>query len=78
MDRMYRVLAFWTGIFAVLFFVGDMYNMSLFFFAQTAMFLLLGYMKLNERVYVYIFAAYLTVFFVGYTYYTSFLWEPPL
>lgn len=76
MDRMFRVLAFWTGIFAVLFYVGDMYSMALLFFAQTGGFLLLGYLNLSERVYMYIFGAYLTVFFVGFTYYSTFLLEP--
>ncbi|SEM28147.1 Protein of unknown function [Mesobacillus persicus] len=73
MDRMYRVLGFWTGIFAVMFFVGDMYTASLLFFGQTGFFLLLSYLKLSERMYIYIFGAYLTVFFAGFTYYTTFL-----
>lgn len=34
MDRMYRVLGFWTGIFAVLFYIGNMYNMALLFFLR--------------------------------------------
>ncbi|MFC5713346.1 DUF2626 domain-containing protein [Thalassorhabdus alkalitolerans] len=76
MDRMYRMISFWTGIFAVLFFVGDMFNMALLFFAQTAAFLALGYMKLTERMYIYIFGAYLTLFMVGFTYYTTFLMVP--
>ena len=76
MDRMFRVLSFWTGIFAVLFYVGDMYNMALLFFAQTGGFLALGYLNLSERVYIYIFGAYLTVFFVGFTYYATFLLVP--
>ncbi len=76
MDRMFRVLAFWTGIFAVLFFVGHMYTISLLFFAQTAALLALSYLNLSERVYVYIFGAYLTIFFVGFTYYSTFLLVP--
>ncbi|HLR72080.1 MAG TPA: DUF2626 family protein, partial [Pseudogracilibacillus sp.] len=36
MDRMFRVLAFWTGIFAVMFFVGEMYVSSVLFLVQTA------------------------------------------
>lgn len=74
--REYRVLGFWTGIFAVLFFVGDMYTASLMFFAQTGFFLLLSYVKLSERMRIYIFGAYLTVFFAGFTYYTTFLMVP--
>lgn len=73
MDRMYKVLGFWTGIFAVMFFVGDMYTTSLLFFAQTGFFILLSYLKLTERMYLYIFGAYLTIFFAGFTYYTAFL-----
>ncbi len=76
MDRMYRVMGFWTGIFAVMFYVGDMYTTSLIFFAQTAFFVLLSYLKLSERMYIYVFFGYLTVCFVGFTYYTTFLMTP--
>jgi hypothetical protein len=76
MDRMYRVLAFWTGIFTVMFFVGDMTKTSILFLAQTVFFLTLSYLKLSERMYMYIFGAYCTVFFVGFTYYTTFLLVP--
>ncbi|WAA11451.1 DUF2626 domain-containing protein [Fervidibacillus halotolerans] len=82
MDRMFRVLAFWTAIFSLLFFVGGseentkMYVMSLLFLAQTGFFLLLGYLRLSERMYMYIFGAYLTIFFVGFTYYTTFIMTP--
>ncbi|KGA95904.1 membrane protein [Alkalihalobacillus alcalophilus ATCC 27647 = CGMCC 1.3604] len=76
MDRMFRVLAFWTGIFAVLFFAGGMTNMAILFFAQTGALLALSYLKLSERVYIYIFGAYCTIFFVGFTYYSTFLLVP--
>lgn len=76
MDRMYRVLGFWTGIMAVMFFLGEMYGTSLLFFIQTAFFVFLSYLKLTERMYIYLFGAYLTVFFIGYTYYTTFLMTP--
>ncbi|GAF63778.1 DUF2626 domain-containing protein [Alkalihalobacillus trypoxylicola] len=76
MDRMFRVLAFWTGIFAVLFFAGNMAEMAFLFFAQTAALLALSYLKLSERVYIYIFGAYCTIFFVGFTFYTHFLLVP--
>ncbi|GAA0345800.1 DUF2626 domain-containing protein [Bacillus carboniphilus] len=76
MDRMYRVLGFWTGIFAIMFFLGDMVEVSLIFFGQTAFFVFLGYLKLSERMYIYIFGAYLTVFFAGFTYYTTFMMTP--
>jgi hypothetical protein len=73
---MYRVLSFWTAIFAIMFYVGDMYVFSLLFLAQTGFFLLLGYLRLSERMYMYVFGAYLTVFFVAFTYYTTFLFVP--
>ncbi|MBB5173113.1 DUF2626 domain-containing protein [Texcoconibacillus texcoconensis] len=75
MDRMFRVISFWTGIFAILFLVGDMYEMAILFFGQTGAFLALSYLKLSERAYIYIFGAYLTLFFVGFTYYSTFIME---
>ncbi|UTR09425.1 DUF2626 domain-containing protein [Evansella sp. LMS18] len=76
MDRMFRVCGFWTGIFAVLFMVGSMHEMAILFFGQTGAFIALSYLKLTERAYMYIFAAYLTLFFVGFTYFSTFLLEP--
>lgn len=76
MDRMYRVMGFWTGIFSVMFFLGDMYTTSLLFLGQTVFFVLLGYLNLSERMYIYIFGAYLTIFFVGFTYWTTFMMTP--
>ncbi|NCU17880.1 DUF2626 domain-containing protein [Pallidibacillus pasinlerensis] len=76
MDRMYRVMAFWTAIFSIMFFVGGMIEMALLFLAQTGFFYILGFLRLTERMYMYIFGAYLTVFFVGFTYYTTFVFVP--
>jgi len=76
MDKMYKVLAFWTGIFAVMFYLGDMNKVSLLFVANTGFFLLLGFLNLTERMYMYIFGAYLMVFFAGFTYWTTFLHVP--
>ncbi|WP_027963434.1 DUF2626 family protein [Halalkalibacillus halophilus] len=76
MGRMFRVIAFWTAIFSVMFYVGEMYQMSLLFLAQTIFFFGIGYLNLSERLYMYIFGAYLTVFMVGFTYYVTFLLEP--
>jgi len=76
LERMYRVLGFWTGIFAVMLYLGDMYTTSLIFFGQTGFFLLLSYLKLTERMYIYIFGAYLTVFFIGFSYWTNFMMIP--
>lgn len=73
MERMFRVLGFWTGIFSVMFYVGDMHSTALLFLGQTGFFVLLSYLKLTERMYIYVFGAYLTVFFIGFTYYTTFL-----
>lgn len=76
MDRMFRVLGFWTGIFAVMFYIGDMVPLTLLFLAQTGFFLVLSYLALSERMYMYLFGAYCTVFIVGFTWYTEFLLVP--
>lgn len=76
MDRMYRVIGFWTGIFAVMFYLGDMHTPSLLFFGQTVFFVFLSFLKLTERMYIYIFGAYLTIFFVAFTYYSTFVMVP--
>lgn len=76
MDKMYKVMAFWTGIFSVMFYLGGMNEVSLLFIANTGFFLLVGFLKLTERMYMYIFGAYLMVFFVGFSYYTTFLHLP--
>jgi len=76
MDRMYRVLGFWTGIFTIMFYLGGMDKTALLFLGQTGFFILLGYMNLTERMYMYVFGAYLTVFFAGFTYYTLFIMPP--
>ncbi len=76
MDNMFKVLGWWTGIFAVLFFVGDMLPAALLFVANTVFFLLLGYLNLTERMYMYMFGAYLMVFTVGFTYYATFIHVP--
>lgn len=76
MDKVYKTLGFWTAIFAVMFYVGHMEMMAFVFVAQTGFFVLLGYLNLTERMYMYIFAAYLVVCFIGFTYYSTFLLEP--
>lgn len=76
MDRMFRVLAFCTGIFTVLFYVGDMNKVAVLFLVQTVFFLTLGYLKLSERMYMYMFYLYLTVFMVGFTWYSEFIHVP--
>jgi hypothetical protein len=73
MPRMYRVFAFWTGVIALMALIGHMEDMALLFFAQTAVFLAVSYLNLSERGYIYIFAGYLVLFFVGFTYYSTFV-----
>lgn len=73
MARMYRVFAFWTAVIGLLAYIGHMEGMALLFLAQTALFLTLSYFNLSERGYIYIFAGYLVIFFVGFTYYTTFV-----
>ena len=53
MDNMFKLCGFWTGIFAVMFFVGGMMTASVIMIASTLFFLLLGYLNLN-RAYVYV------------------------
>ena len=76
LERMFRVLGFGQVRFTIFFYLGDMYQTSLLFFAQTGFFVLLSYLKLSERMYIYVFGAYLTVFFAGFTYYSVFLMTP--
>lgn len=72
MDRMFRVLGFWTLVIGLMGLAGDMIPMALIFFAQTAVFVLLGYMKLTERTYILIFWGYMILAFTGFTYWSFF------
>ena len=76
MDRIFRMLAFWTGIFTVMFFVGERADIALLFLVQTAFFLTVGYLKLSERMYMYLFGLYLTLFMIGFTWYSEFILVP--
>src|SRR5699024_4180859 len=76
MDRMFRVLAFWTGIFTVMFYIGDMNLLAVLFLVQTVFFLTLGWLKLSERMFMYMFYAYLTICMVGFTWYSEFILVP--
>jgi len=73
---MYRVLGFWTAVIGIMFFLGDQKGVSILFLSQTGFFVILSYLHLTERMYMYIFGAYLTVFFAGFTYYTAFMMPP--
>ena len=72
MARMFRVLGFITLIIALMAFAGDMIEMALLFFLQTALFVLFGYMNFSERTYILIFWGYMIVTFTGFTYWTFF------
>ncbi|MFM1650476.1 DUF2626 family protein [Brevibacillus sp. B_LB10_24] len=76
MDRMYRVLSFWTLVIAIMAYWGGLMKMSLLFFGLTAIFLSLSYMKLTERAYLQIFFGFMFFSFVGFTYYTFFVMPP--
>ncbi|HEY4602636.1 MAG TPA: DUF2626 domain-containing protein [Cerasibacillus sp.] len=76
MDRVFRMLAFWTGIFTVMFYVGERADIALLFLVQTAFFLTVGYLKLSERMYMYLFGLYLTLFMIGFTWYSEFILVP--
>ncbi|TCP31148.1 uncharacterized protein DUF2626 [Scopulibacillus darangshiensis] len=76
MPKMFLVLAFWTAVTGVMAMVGGMWPMALLFYGQTAFFLAVSFLNLSERVYIYIFGAYLTLFFVGFTYWSAFMMVP--
>lgn len=72
MDRMFRVLGFWTLVIGLAALAGEMIPFAMIFFAQTAIFVLLGYMKLSERAYILIFWGYMIISFTGFTYWSFF------
>ncbi len=76
MDRMYRVLGFWTLMIALMALWGKLMAMALLFFALTAVFVALSYMQLSEKTYLKIFFGFMFLSFVGFTYYTFFLMPP--
>ncbi|MCR8634986.1 MULTISPECIES: DUF2626 domain-containing protein [Paenibacillus] len=72
MDRMFRVLGFWTLVIGLMALAGEMIPMAMLFFAQTAIFVLLGYLKLTERTYILLFWGYMFLSFTGFTYWSFF------
>jgi hypothetical protein len=72
MDRMFRVLGFWTLVIGLMALAGEMIPMAMLFFAQTAIFVLLGYLKLSERTYILLFWGYMILSFTGFTYWSFF------
>jgi hypothetical protein len=75
MPRMFRVLGFWTLVIGLMALAGDMYEMALLFFFQTAAFVILGYMNLSERTYILLFWGYMILSFTGFTYWSFFKLE---
>ncbi|WP_124727728.1 DUF2626 family protein [Staphylospora marina] len=73
MDRMFRVLGFWTLVIALMFLAGHMYIPAALFGVQTLFFVILGYMGLTEKTYMYVFGAYMFVAFVGMVWYSTFM-----
>ncbi|GGE46764.1 hypothetical protein GCM10011391_27020 [Pullulanibacillus camelliae] len=76
MPKMYRVMAFWTAAFAVMALAGGLVPMALIFFANTVFFVAVSFLNLSERMYIYIFGAYLTLFFILFTYWSAFMMDP--
>jgi hypothetical protein len=58
-------------------FAGDMIEMALLFFFQTAVFVLLGYLNFSERTYILMFWGYMILSFLGFTYWTFFKMDLP-
>ncbi|MBN2983356.1 MULTISPECIES: DUF2626 family protein [Cohnella] len=77
MARMFRVLGFFTLVIALMSFAGDMWEMSLLFFIQSAVFFLLGYLKFTEKTYIYMFWGYMIIAFLGFTYWSVFEMDLP-
>ncbi|MEY4480596.1 MAG: hypothetical protein RLZZ267_1274 [Bacillota bacterium] len=75
---MFRVLGFWTLVIGLGAMALGLKEMALLFFAQTAAFVFLGYMRLTERAYILIFWSYMLLFFLGFTYWTFFHMKMPL
>ncbi|MFC7393353.1 DUF2626 family protein [Scopulibacillus cellulosilyticus] len=76
MPNMFRVLGFFTAAIGVMAMVGDLWPMALLFYAQTVFFFAVSFLNLSERLYIYIFGAYLTLFFVAFTYWSAFMMVP--
>ncbi|GGH79718.1 hypothetical protein JOD43_001715 [Pullulanibacillus pueri] len=75
MSNMYRVMAFFTCAFAVMALAGGLLPMAFIFFANTVLFVAVSFLNLSERMYIYIFGAYLTLFFVLFTYWSAFMMD---
>lgn len=78
MARMFRVLGFTALLIALMALAGNLIEMALLFFFQTAAFMLLGYMNLREKTYLLIFWGYLIVSFLGISFWSFFQPELPV
>jgi hypothetical protein len=78
LDRMFRVLGFFTLAIGLMAFAGDLTEMALLFFLQTAFFVVLGYMKFTEKTYILLFWGYMILTFTGFSYWTVFQMGLPL
>lgn len=78
LDRMFRVLGFFTLAIGLMAFAGDLTEMALLFFLQTAFFVILGYMKFTEKTYILLFWGYMILTFTGFSYWTIFQMGLPL
>jgi hypothetical protein len=72
MARMFRVLAYFCLLVALMAMWGGLEPMALIFFGQTAFFAALSYIGLSERIYLIIFNSYMVLASVVITYYIFF------
>jgi hypothetical protein len=73
--RMFRVLGFWTLAIGLMALAGGMVPMAFIFLFQTALFVILGYLNLSEKVYMILFWGYMLLAFTGFTYWSFFKLE---
>lgn len=73
MDRMFRMLAFWLLVISLLFYANGNTNLGGLFLFQTLLFLALGYFRLSERTYMYIFGGYMVMAFVCMVFWSFFM-----
>lgn len=70
---MFRVLGFFTFVIALMFLAGEYYIPAALFGVQTLAFVILGYMKLTEKTYMYLFGGYMFISFIGMVWYSTFM-----
>jgi hypothetical protein len=73
MDRMFRVLGFWTFVIGLMFLAGHMYIPAALFAVQTLAFVVLGFLRFTEKTYMYLFGGYMLISFIGMVYYANFM-----